>query len=584
MSDRVTKQWIVRPRTDPDLITHLLKSRDITEDAHFFAPNFATDLHDPFLMKDMTKAVERLIAALKAGEPIGIFADYDTDGTPGAALLFDGLRKLGAPPVVYIPTRGEGYGLSRAGIDALKNAGARVVVTIDLGITGKDVAEHARAQGIDLIVTDHHVVQPELFPAAALAVINPKQAACSYPFKELCGGGIAWKLLGALITRLQADAPQQLNGQKPESLLKWSLDLAAISTICDMVPLVGENRVIAKYGLIVLAKTRRVGIQKLIETAGVQPDRISASTVGFQIGPRINAPTRMAAESYTGNARLGPQASVALALLLSQDAAEAQTLAAELQTHNQARQDQLELILNEATERVIKEGLDKKKVILLAGPDWPAGIVGLVASRLMERFGRPAIVLGINGDEAVGSARSIDGLHLVEALQSASQHIKKFGGHTKSAGLTIEMHQIEVAYEKLLAYADSRLSDEQLGPRLYLDAILDPHHDLNEATAVQLGQFAPFGLGNPRPTFLLRNLEVREKRLVGASGQHAKFAFQLPTGRSIAGIAFRFGETGHAVAVGDRVDAAVHLELNEWQDRRHVELHVVDFRPTQEVE
>lgn len=575
------RRWILQERAGAGLLDHLLRLRQIDDPAAFLEPNFGVHLHDPFLMKGMTVAVERLAAALRHGETVGIFADYDTDGTPGAALLIDGLRQVGAKVCVYIPTRTEGYGLTERGLDALKAQGAQVVVTIDVGITGTVAADHAAAIGLDLIITDHHLIQVDSFPRAAFAVINPKQADCPYPFKELCGGGVAWKLLTALTLYLARHDPARLAGRSAEAISKWALDLAAIATICDMVPLVGENRVIVKYGLTVLAKTRRLGLARLMAVAGIQSDKLSATTVGFQIGPRINAPTRMAVDSYQGDPDLGPQASLALALLLTENSSLAESLAGELNQLNQERQAELERVLAEATERVVAEGLDKHKLIFIAGQDWPVGIVGLVASRLLERFGRPAVVLGLVGAEAVGSARSVDGLHLVEALQAASSSIKKFGGHTKAAGLTIDVKQLESVAQQLVAYADNQLADTDLGPRLRLDADIG-EADLTLETVRELERLTPHGLGNPRPTFLLSNYRVIDTRGVGATGRHLKFRIRSAIDHAPIRSAIGFGlgeDTQESVWKDQIVDLAVHLNRSYWNGQDELDIQVVDLRP-----
>ncbi|MBI4175354.1 single-stranded-DNA-specific exonuclease RecJ, partial [Candidatus Berkelbacteria bacterium] len=578
MEKRLPKKWVVTERQDPDLLRHLLRLRGITDPSTFLAPRFADDLHDPLLMKGMAEAVTRLTLALAQSEQIGIFADYDTDGTPGAALLVDGLEQLGGHPLVYIPTRTEGYGLSPEGIDALADAGAKVIITIDVGITGQAAATHARHRGIDLIVTDHHLVQPDLFPAAAFVVINPKQADCPYPFKELCGGGIVWKLLGALVDRLSEEEPERLQGRTPEAIKKWSLDLAAISTICDMVPLVDENRIITQYGLKVLQKTRRAGLQALFRVAGTNPEQIRASTVGFQIGPRINAPTRMAAPSYTSQAGYGPQCSRALALLLTQSTPEATQLAEELHQFNRDRQAVLESVLLEAITRVEAEQLHEKKVIFIAGSGWPVGIVGLVAGRLMERYGRPAIVLSIDGDLAVGSARSIEGFHLVDALGVAESSIQKFGGHAKAAGLTVAVDQLETVYQQILAYADQILADEQLGPQLRLEAALTPA-DVTLETARTIDALNPHGIGNPRPVFLLSNLELLAVRPVGREGTHAKVRFR-PVGDETewTGIGFGLHTLLMELPKDEPIDLAVQFMLNTWQGQESLEFQIIDAR------
>lgn len=571
------KRWRLRERLDSDLLQHLARVRQIDDLDSFLSPAFSAQLHDPYLMKDMDRTVTRLAEAIERGETIGVFADYDTDGTPGAALFLDGLDKLGASTRVYIAMRHEGYGLSETGLQKLIDAGASLIVTIDLGITGRDCAAFAREQGVDLIVTDHHLVQPEVFPSAAYAVVNPKQTDCPYPFKELAGGGVIWKVLVALIDRLAETAPERFVRQKPQALQRWCLDLAAISTICDMVPLVGENRVLAHYGLIVLRKTRRPGLRALCKLAGVSPEKIDAVTVGFQIGPRINAPTRLNAASYVAEGLPGPQLSPALALLLTADEHEAEALAQLLDSLNRDRQAQTQATLAAAVAKVDQDALDRNKVILVAEAGWPVGIVGLVAGRLMERYGKPAIVLSIDGAVASGSARSIDGFHLGDALAAVRQYLVKYGGHAKAAGLTVALEQLPAAYQAILSHADQVLPDE-LGPELPIDARLD-QSDLSMELAETLARLAPFGIGNPRPTFLIQGVRITERRPVGAHGQHMKLRLMSPSSQQdFSAIAFGQGGRIAALDIAQPIDIACELEINEWNHRRELVVQVLDLQ------
>lgn len=580
--EQILKKWLVAPRQHPELMRHVLLLRKFEQVGDDLLPRYPDQLHDPYRMKDLGRVVERLIEARKQGEPIGIFADYDTDGTPGAALLVDGLRALGAETRVYIATRHEGYGLSEHGLASLIQAGAKVVMTVDLGITGKPYVPFVKSQGVDLIVTDHHLIQPELFPEGAYAVVNPKQADCQYPFKELAGGGVAWKIMAALIDCVGRDYPMWLAGRRPEALQKWLLDLAAISTICDMVPLLDENRLIAHFGLRVLAKQRRLGLAALLEVAGVDPQRLSAGTVGFQIGPRLNAPTRMAAASYHHPDLPGPQASLALGLLLARDREQALALAGELDEYNRRRQVELESVLAAAVDMVEKNHLAEHKVIIVAGRAWPVGIVGLVAGRLMERYGRPAIVFSLTGDEAVGSARSIDGFHLVDALHQAKHCLIKYGGHAKAAGLSVAADRLQLASEAILAYADQTLSADQLGPRLMIDAEVTDH-EITLELAGQLEKLAPFGIGNPRPVFLLQNVFVNEARPVGKHGQHLKLRLRQAQGEhQHLAIGFHLAEAFERIRQeAGPIDIVFALEMNRWNGQEQPELHLIDLRPAE---
>ncbi len=575
------KKWTLAPRRHADLVTHLLALRGIDDPTAFLSPDYTRHLHDPLLMKDMAKTIDRLVLLIRTGEPIGVYADYDSDGTPGAALFVDGLRQLGLPTPVYVPQRFEGYGLHRQGIDQLFTLGTRTMVTIDLGITAKEETAYAAELGMDVIITDHHVVQPDQFPRRAYAVINPKQADCPYPFKDLCGGGVIWKVFCALIDALARLAPALLRGRNPEALKRWALDLAAISTICDMVPLIGENRVIAQYGLTVLRKTRRPGLRALLQTIGSDPAVLTAGTVGFQIGPRINAPTRLAAANISAADLPGSHVSLALGLLVSQTDETAHFLASELDRYNRERQQQLEQALAIASARVRAEGLAERNVIVLADPRFPVGIVGLIASRLTEAYDRPAVVFGFVGDEAVGSARSVDGVHLVDILHELSPILTKFGGHAKAAGLSIGKQHLKDFDEQLERLVGSLGDFIHASPRVVFDAELG-RADLTQATAVGLAQFEPFGIGNPRPLFFLPRVRLKNLEIVGRTSQHLKGQIEVPGHDQRLGvIGFGLAHRRSHLAAAGLVDAAVYLGLNEWNGQRRLDLQLKDVRPTE---
>jgi single-stranded-DNA-specific exonuclease len=550
------KQWIITPRTEIKLLDQILVNRNI-EDRERFLHSDYTKLYDPFLLKDMDRTVVRIQQAIQAKEKIAIFGDYDHDGTPAAALLADGIRRCGgAIERVYIPTREEGYSLSRAVIDQFASEGIQLLLTVDCGITNKPEIDYALERGIASIVIDHHVVQDDKFPDMAI-VVNPKQVGDTYPFKELCGCGLAFKVVQALGQETKKIAAAEM---------KWFLDLVAISTICDMVPLTDENRIFVHYGLIVLRKTKRLGLQALYQAAAIDPETISTYTVGFGIGPRLNAPGRMA------------RASIAYELLVTEDESSAKELAAKLEQLNKERQTELETVLKAAEQSVQEQSLHKKKVILVAGDGWADGVVGLVAGRLMDRYSRPTIVLSKREDGlAKGSARSLASFHLVEALQLCEKRLTKFGGHARAAGLTLPQDQLELFYDELIEIAEKQLQPEDLMPKVTVDAVLKTE-EVTLQTAEQLASLEPHGFGNPKPIVMIEKATVISAREIGSTGKHLKLMLRLENGDPLDAIAFGMASRQNECPVDSTIDLVGTLDVNEWKGRKSVQLKVVDLR------
>lgn len=557
MRSRLAKRWIVYSKKSDDLIEQLLINRDVDprNRDRFLAPDYQRDLHDPFAMKSMREAVNRVATAVQNKEHIAVFGDYDSDGTPGAALLSDFFAKFGQTVRAYIPTRDEGYGLNREAVDLFAREGTTLLITVDCGIKNAVEIAYAKSKGIDTIVCDHHLPPDEL-PAAI--VLNPKQPFDNYPFKELCGTGVAFKLVQALAK--EADRFSGLTTEELEKFLKWEMDLVGLATIVDMVPLVGENRVLAKYGLIALQKTRRLGLQKLYSIAGIEPAAIDSYTASFLIGPRLNAAGRMdhASQSYY--------------LLTEQNPVTAEAIAQDLNTLNLKRQAALDKAMREARELVEKEKLYERKVIILDKATWHQGIVGLVAGRLVEEYARPTIIFSRGKIRSKGSARSIDAFHIVEALDYARDVLLKYGGHAQAAGVTIETKHLSALYDKLLEYAEEKLSDKDLLPTLSADAelLLD---DIGEDILKITEQFQPHGVGNPRPLFISRDCLVQQVRAVGADGKHLK----LTVGGKDA-IAFDLGEMSHELTAGDVVDIIYAVERDTWNGRSRLQLKVLDLK------
>lgn len=558
---RQSKQWIITPRTESDLITQLLVNRGVIDREAFLTPNYSA-LHDPMALLQMDRLIDRLVQAIERQERIAIFGDYDHDGTPAAALLSDGITTCGGQVAeVYIPSREEGYGLSLSAVNQLLEKKIDLLITVDCGITSKSEIDQAVAGGMECIVIDHHVVQADKYPDAAI-VVNPKQAGDTYPFKELCACGLAFKVIQAL---------GQRTGKISVGQMKWYLDLVAISTVCDMVPLVEENRTFVYYGLIVLRQTRRLGLQKLLKVAGIDPVTMSTYTIGFGIGPRLNAPGRM------------ERASIAYDLLVAADEQSAEALAERLNSLNVQRQEELTKVMREAEAAVVSQKLHEKKVIVVAGDGWSDGVVGLVAGRLMEKYHRPSIVLTAQADGlAKGSARSLDEFHLVDALQLCHDHLVKYGGHAKAAGLTLAKDQLEVFYDKLIEQAEAKLTEEALRPRVTVDAILRSD-ELSLETAQALQQLEPYGLGNSRPILAIENVLVSQLKTMGSDGKHLKLQLLTDDGQAIEAVGFSMAERQDECAVNRFIDVVGMLDINEWQGRRRLQFKLLDMRTSQKV-
>ncbi|MFA6493296.1 MAG: single-stranded-DNA-specific exonuclease RecJ [Patescibacteria group bacterium] len=541
------KRWLKSPKKSENIIEQILINRRVGKEewSSFLNPDF-NNLFDPFLMKGIKEAVEVVKLAYQNKERIGIFADYDADGIPGAALLSSYLKEIGFEVSVYIPSRDQGYGLSEEGIDVLKKEGASLLIAIDLGIRNKKEVDYAQKNGLKVIILDHHEVGKDL---PNCVIVDPKQKGDKYPFRELAATGVVFKFIQAVNQKLP-----KVN----DNYLKWALDLVAISTICDVVPLVSENRIFAKFGLIVLKKTKRLGLKELYKKINITPENIDTYCVGFQIGPRINAPGRM------------DHANESFYLLISNDQKEASKLAEKLDSINKKRQQELERVLKEARKKVCEKSLEKKKVILVEGKNWPQGIVGLVAGKLMEEFSRPVIVCEENKGNLRGSARSIDAYNMVEALDFAKDYLLKYGGHKKAAGLTLELKHLSNLYDKLLEIAEVKIKDEDLLSKIKIDVCLKKE-DLNLSLFDKIKKLEPFGLGNPRPVFLLEKAKITEIKTVGKENRHLKFKAD-----GVSAIGFDLGFLAKDLD-DSKIDIVFTLDEDNWSVRK-LQLKVLDLK------
>jgi single-stranded-DNA-specific exonuclease len=542
-------------------IARLLAIRGIDEpdSAHRFLHPSLDHLHDPFRLADMAPAVDRIIAAIERHERIAIHGDYDCDGITSTVILRRALELFGANVRHFIPERlRDGYGLQPETFDRLQADGVTLVISVDCGIRAVEAARRARDLRIDLIITDHHEPDEEL-PAAA-AVINPRRHDCAYPDKNLAGVGVALKLVHALCRK-----------RDRERLLPAFVKVAAIGTLADVVPLVGENRVIAKLGLDLLSQgPHKVGLRALLEVAGLAGKPIDSGHVAFQIAPRMNAAGRMASPD------------IAARLLLAADeamAAEAQELARQLDGENVKRQEEEAAILASARKIVETDpAVGARSMLVVAGDGWHRGVIGIVASKLVENFHRPVIVLSIEGELVHGSCRSIRGFNVLAALEHAAGYLKRFGGHKQAAGLTLEAANLGPFREAVVEYADNRLGPDDLKPRLRIDGCLG-FRDINGEFAAEMALLAPFGAGNPRPLFEARGVEVVDGPRV-LKEKHLKMALKQ-NGRIFRAIAWRAAER-EPFFTDNRasLDLAFSLEHNSYQGNEYLELSISDVRAT----
>uniref|UniRef100_A0A7V3N4X4 Single-stranded-DNA-specific exonuclease RecJ n=1 Tax=candidate division CPR3 bacterium TaxID=2268181 RepID=A0A7V3N4X4_UNCC3 len=542
------------------VILQLLYNRGITSEKEiekFMNPDWERDLYDPFLMKGMQEAVRRIKKAINHKERVAIFGHFDVDGVTSCALLYFVLKKLGLLPSVYIPDRAESYGLNPGAINEFLKEKIDLIVTVDTGITSAKEIELANRLKMDVIVCDHHKV-PKTLPKAK-AILNPNQKGCPYPFKELAGVGVVFKLAQALVSSQQST----VNNQQPtvnSQQLKWLADLVALGTICDVAPLIDENRLFAKFGLIVLNKTKNLGLQKLYQVSQIRPGSIDVYTSSFILGPRLNAPGRM------------DHANASFYLLTTPFVQKAEELAKILDKHNRERQRILEKAIDEAKQEVEERGLFKKKLIMLGKEDWPSGIIGLIAGRLVNEYSRPAFVLQIGKEKSRGSGRSIDAFHMTEALELVSHHLLQFGGHKKAAGFSVLTEKIEELRKELVELAEKKLTSEDITPVLDIDAKIDIN-SINWDFWEALDKFEPTGYGNEKPVFLAEKVKIESVKTVGKQAQHLKMKIG-----DFDAIYFDGSKTDSKIEAADLIDIVFQLGVDEWNSQRRLQLKILDMK------
>jgi single-stranded-DNA-specific exonuclease len=522
---------------------------DIGQAASFLNPSLES-LHDPYLLPDMDKAVKRIENAIALREPIVIYGDYDVDGITAASMLFLFLKERGAEVEVYIPNRyTEGYGMNCEAVEVISGRGAKLVITVDCGITSIEEVELAKQLGMDVIITDHHTCGSALPNAAA--VVNPARAGHEYPFRSLAGVGVAAKLVQAMAG---------IDG------IREYLDLIALGTVADVVPLLDENRTFTAKGLEKMKTDPNIGLDELIKAAGLQGDSIDASRIAFGLAPRLNAAGRMA------------DASLGVSLLTTRDRQEAAQIAQELNEQNRSRQQIENDMIDECRKRVMEGGnLSRDRIIVLDGENWHTGVIGIAASKISEMFYRPCILISRQGDVGVGSARSIEGFNIYTALNSFSHLFVKFGGHEMAAGFTIPVNLISELKQQLAGYCNNNLDCSLLNPREYYDDILATR-DITMSLIQELKQMEPFGAGNPYPKFLFSDVEVNNCRAVGNEGKHLKMAVSIEQ-RLWDAIGFGFGWNKDYLEAGSsKLDIIAALEENVWNGIKKIQLNVKSMK------
>ena len=539
-----------------EVIAKVLANRNILNPnlaRPFFTPNLDM-LHNPYLMQDMDKAVERVLKNIKSGKPIMVFGDYDVDGTTGAAALYLAFQKFGADVTYYIPDREkEGYGLSYHGIEVAKDIGIDLIITCDCGINAFVQVDFANEQNIDLIITDHHTTDTEL--PKAHAILNPKRKDCEYPFKGLCGGGVAFKLITAIGNKLNI----------PLTDYEEIIPLITLGIAADVVPIKDENRVLVHHGLNILKNLEKPGLKTLLELAGLK-GHISVGQLVFSIAPRINAAGRLG------------DANRAVELLVTDDQDKARLLAKELDNENKRRQMIQQAVVDEALLKVNAEAdLKNENALVLANAGWHPGVVGIVASKIKEEFNRPTIIIALENGSGKGSARSVAGFDLYEALTACKTHLDGYGGHPMAAGLTLSNQKLEDFKKAFIDFANERLTKENLQATLTLDSEM-ALQDITPRFMEFLDKLSPYGPGNMRPKFAIRNVEIAGvPKVIGKTGEHIRFKIKQGL-KSYPAVGFGLSNKYEMLITGQPVDIACVVETNEWQGNTSIQMNVRDIK------
>mgnify|MGYP000743223627 FL=1 len=548
--DNEKVEELVKKRHITNLLASILVNRGIIdgEKINVFLNPTRKDFYNPFLMPDMEIAVKRIVKAIENKEKIMIYGDYDADGITSITVLKKYLNEIGLKTGEYIPNRlNEGYGLNKDAISKIYNDGYKLMITVDCGISGLEEVDYANSLGMEIIITDHHEPAEKL--PEAIAVIDAKRKDNKYPFNQLAGVGVVFKLIQAISTELKLEEKEYLK----------YLDLVCIGTISDIVPLVDENRVIAKLGLKLIEKTKNIGLKTLLNIADLK--KIDSNAISFGVAPRINACGRMGFQEE------------ALQLFLTEDSGEATKIAKRLVQFNQERQAKEKQIFEEVIEKIEKDNKDKK-CIVLAEENWHHGIIGIVASKITEIYYKPSILICLEGDKGKGSGRSIPGFDLYTALTKCSDYIEKFGGHSMAIGITIKKENFEKLKEAIEKYAqESNISD--IMPIINIDKEINLKNiNIEEVKSLEL--LEPFGEGNKMPLFLLRNLKIDSIRAL-SGGKHLKLTLKQDN-NIVDAIGFNMGDLSKEYLLGDKVDVVGTIEINSFGNKENIQINLKDIR------
>lgn len=551
-------RWNIRHHgpLERTLVEQILINREIHDDDHiarFIKPSFETHLHDPSKLTDLDQAVQILEGAVRSQKRILVFGDYDADGVTATALMVSFLLRVNANVDYFLPHRiNDGYGLTIGGVDIARERGADLIVTVDNGIVANAAVDHANTLGIDVIITDHHRAGDQLPNAAA--IVNPNRPDCAYPFKGISGVGVAFKLIYRLSEKLMTEADR-------EHFLRWNLDLVAMGTVADMMPIRDENRVIVHYGLKVISKSQRLGIRALLRSLQQDGKQADAMTIGFQLGPRINAAGRL------------EKADKALELLLTENPQRAEALAEELNQVNQTRR----LMTDSAVENAMSEIVGDPKIIILQG-DWHPGIIGLIAARIQEKLYRPTLIFSrqTGSDELKASGRSPKTVDITRLMMAAESVILNGGGHRQACGCSIKADDFETFKSLVEAATDKTVQDDDLVRELDIEAEL-PAQLLRLDTIDHVDQLAPFGNEFPQPSFFSVDLPVTRVKSVGKDQAHLQL-YVKPNGTEIGAIGFRMGHLAEHIRKDQQIDIAYELQRNEWNGRISPQLLIRDIR------
>ena len=548
--DNEKVEELVKKRHITNLLASILVNRGIIdgEKINVFLNPTRKDFYNPFLMPDMEIAVKRIVKAIENKEKIMIYGDYDADGITSITVLKKYLNEIGLKTGEYIPNRlNEGYGLNKDAISKIYNDGYRLMITVDCGISGLEEVEYANSLGIEIIITDHHEPAEKL--PEAIAVIDAKRKDNKYPFNQLAGVGVVFKLIQAISKELKLEEKEYLK----------YLDLVCIGTISDIVPLVDENRVIAKLGLKLIEKTKNIGLKTLLNIADLK--KIDSNAISFGVAPRINACGRMGFQEE------------ALQLFLTEDSGEATKIAKRLVQFNQERQAKEKQIFEEVIEKIEKDDKDKK-CIVLAEENWHHGVIGIVASKITEIYYKPSILICLEGDKGKGSGRSVPGFDLYTALTKCSDYIEKFGGHSMAIGITIKKENFEKLKETIEKYAqESNISD--IMPIINIDKEINLKNiNIEEVKSLEL--LEPFGEANKMPLFLLRNLKIDSIRAL-SGGKHLKLTLKQDN-NIVDAIGFNMGDLSKEYLLGDKVDVVGTIEINSFGNKENIQINLKDIR------